>query len=245
MILSNKIRKSVQSLLSNVEYYNELIEKITPVSNYLESISNDLHKINFVINDNNNRHHNLSIEFLGSIISSSIKINTDLPLPFDYIYNNTNTFENIIESFKSKLEIYQLFWDNMDDIDNNTWVIEPENPLPSDIIRRISIGNNGSIQITVNPLQPQSLCDCIFLGNENYINILRKNLNKNMINWDQDKMIRENLMDILQIDFPLKPKDEISDKIECGICYLYKIEYNNENVIPDVICNNISFFKCN
>lgn len=38
------------------------------------------------------------------------------------------------------LESLKEFWDAMDEIDEKTWVLEPENPTRSATMRRIAIG---------------------------------------------------------------------------------------------------------
>ena len=46
----------------------------------------------------------------------------------------------------------------LDDIDANTWVLEPDKPKRSDLTRRIALGNYCSLQIEVNAEHPREEC---------------------------------------------------------------------------------------
>ena len=48
-----------------------------------------------------------------------------------------------MRQFKEELSRYQLFWDELDQLDSRAWVLEPENPSPSCNHRRIVIGEGG------------------------------------------------------------------------------------------------------
>eukprot|EP01126_Amoeba_proteus_P029626 TRINITY_DN2923_c0_g2_i4.p1 TRINITY_DN2923_c0_g2~~TRINITY_DN2923_c0_g2_i4.p1 ORF type:complete len:250 (+),score=55.13 TRINITY_DN2923_c0_g2_i4:276-1025(+) len=51
---------------------------------------------------------------------------------------------------------YQNFWDMMDEIDNNTCVIEPEKPKRSDTHRRLVVAKHVSLQVHSCPRKPFS-----------------------------------------------------------------------------------------
>ena len=57
----------------------------------------------------------------------------------------------------------------LDEIDSNTWVLEPEHPLRSCTNRRIALGNNASIHVDLNPANPRLLPECRFMGADNGI----------------------------------------------------------------------------
>lgn len=234
------------------------MKELNPLKNNIESISTDLYEIRLKYEDNNNLIHLLKIYLTDEFPKTISKINTSLPLPFEYIKKNENILLNIYNDFVKEVKKYELFWLNMNDLDKNCWILEPENPQRSDTIRRISIGNNCSILIKINPLDVGSLCECTFLGNESYINELRNNFNENLSKWNNNELIRNNLSELLEIEFPSKSSmnnclfSEMSSNmsgsnngimIECGICYMYKIEYNGNKIIPEIVCNHISFFN--
>ena len=71
--------------------------------------------------------------------------------------------------FHKVLSQYEDFWDMLDEIDSNTWVLEPDYPSRSCTNRRIALGNNASIHIDLNPANPRLLPECRFMGADNGI----------------------------------------------------------------------------
>ncbi len=61
---------------------------------------------------------------------------------------------------------YTLFWDEMEHLDQNCWILEPLNPSRIDVFRRLSIENNVSINIRVDPRNPREIPVVQFLGCE-------------------------------------------------------------------------------
>lgn len=51
-----------------------------------------------------------------------------------------STLEHLYSQFLLVLESLTEFWEILDEIDLNTWVLEPEKPSRSDTMRRIAIG---------------------------------------------------------------------------------------------------------
>ena len=50
------------------------------------------------------------------------------------------------------LKVHQVFWDVMDQLDRETWVLEPQQPKPDSICRRIVVCKAFS-QIVLTQLQ--------------------------------------------------------------------------------------------
>lgn len=61
------------------------------------------------------------IDFLASVFSQSSLV-------------------NVYSQFLAALETLKAFWDVMDEIDEKTWVLEPERPPRSATSRRIALG---------------------------------------------------------------------------------------------------------
>lgn len=51
------------------------------------------------------------------------------------------TLDQLYAQFLLVLESLTRFWDILDEIDRNTWILEPEKPCRSDTMRRIAIGS--------------------------------------------------------------------------------------------------------
>ena len=69
---------------------------------------------------------------------------------------------------------YALFWDEMNLLDNNCWILEPLKPTKTDFHRRISITNNVSMQIKIDPRNPREIPQILFLGSETCKYLLAK-----------------------------------------------------------------------
>ncbi|KFV02645.1 E3 ubiquitin-protein ligase FANCL, partial [Pterocles gutturalis] len=159
----------------------------------------------------------------------------DFPVPFAISWMPQNSLIDIYNQFLAALESLKEFWDAMDEIDGKTWVLEPESPTRSATTRRIAIGNNVSVNVEVDPLHPNMLPECYFLGADHVVNPLRIKLNNNMHLWDPEISLLQNLKDLLEIDFPSCAVLEKSDFAkDCGICYAYRLD----GATPDQVCDD-------
>ncbi|ORY06328.1 hypothetical protein K493DRAFT_310656 [Basidiobolus meristosporus CBS 931.73] len=123
----------------------------------------------------------------------------------------------------------------LDDLDQNTWVLEPEKPSRDIMMRRIALGNLCSLQVDLNPQDPHSIPQCQIFGAESAIAPIRKLMNENLRSWDPELTTRKNLERLLSIQFPSRhtaTKNELN--VECGICYSYRLDES----IPDQLCTN-------
>ena len=77
------------------------------------------------------------------------------------------TVAEMVQQFEEQLSRYQAFWEVMDQLDREAWVLEPEHPTPACVFRRIVISkaNHSSciifLDVNVSHPAPQphsSLC---------------------------------------------------------------------------------------
>ncbi|KAG6922106.1 Fanconi anemia complementation group L, partial [Chelydra serpentina] len=159
----------------------------------------------------------------------------DFPVEFAISWIPQSSLIDIYNQFLAALESLKEFWNAMDEIDEKTWVLEPENPIRSATMRRIAIGNNVSINLEVDPRHPTMLPECYFLGADHVVNPLRTKLNNNMHLWDPDITLLQNLKEVLEMDFPSRAVLEKTDfTMDCGICYAYRLD----GAIPDQVCGD-------
>ncbi|TSK22708.1 E3 ubiquitin-protein ligase FANCL [Bagarius yarrelli] len=114
------------------------------------------------------------------------------------------------------VEALAEFWAVMDEIDEHTWVLEPEKPSRADTMRRIAIGNNVSIKVEIDPKHPKMLPECCLLGAEYggmFVTVGSARLYRGI------SKRKERL---------------VSFSVECGICYSYRLD----SAIPDQVCND-------
>uniref|UniRef100_A0AAY4E7L6 RING-type domain-containing protein n=1 Tax=Denticeps clupeoides TaxID=299321 RepID=A0AAY4E7L6_9TELE len=137
-----------------------------------------------------------------------------------------STLAHIHKRFLAELEGLAEFWSVLDEIDVQTWVLEPEKPSRADTMRRIAIGNNVSIKVEIDPRHPRMLPDCCLLGAEHVVTPLRK------------QEINCGLMVFLclLLNIVCMPGAEYHQSLstECGICYSFRLE----SAIPDQVCND-------
>ncbi|KAK3733582.1 hypothetical protein QZH41_008474 [Actinostola sp. cb2023] len=136
------------------------------------------------------------------------------------------------------LKSYEEFWDMMDEIDKNTWVLEPDHPQRSSNTRRIALGNNSSIHIEINPLHPRLLPECRFLGADHGKTRVQQNTwpkHRKPKMWTPKISVLTNLENVLKLKFPSPCNTKKEDfSMECGICYAYRLN----DSIPDKACDD-------
>jgi E3 ubiquitin-protein ligase FANCL len=70
---------------------------------------------------------------------------TDLPQALALRWDPVrSTLANVVQQFEDTLQGYQALWAVLEDIDRNTWVLEPERPTLATSIRRIALGMKTS-----------------------------------------------------------------------------------------------------
>jgi len=79
------------------------------------------------------------------------------------------SFQSLVESyekFRGEIGKYVKFWDVMDELDEQTRVIDPIQPNRSDCYRRILMNQSVVVQLKVNPLNPRGFPEIQFSGPE-------------------------------------------------------------------------------
>ncbi|KAI2657833.1 E3 ubiquitin-protein ligase FANCL [Labeo rohita] len=94
------------------------------------------------------------------------EFSADLPVPLVITWTSQSTLANVHSQFLLNVEALSEFWSVLDEIDEQTWVLEPEKPTRADSMRRIAIGNNVSIKVQIDPRHPKMLPECCLLGAE-------------------------------------------------------------------------------
>ncbi|XP_076021461.1 E3 ubiquitin-protein ligase FANCL [Genypterus blacodes] len=218
------------------EYYSQVIAEINTLGwDKLLSIDTEFRKFKFNAEDSCGRQHIFTAELKSKHPTEAPECTADLPIPLTVNWTPQMTLEQLYGQFLQFLGSLTEFWDVMDEIDSNTWVLEPEKPIRADTMRRIAIGDNVSIKVEVDPKHPKMLPECCLLGAEHVVTPLRNKLNTNMHLWNPDSSVLHNLRDVLEIEFPSPATHEKSSfSIECGICYGFHLE----GAIPDQVCND-------
>uniref|UniRef100_A0A5F9DVV4 E3 ubiquitin-protein ligase FANCL n=1 Tax=Oryctolagus cuniculus TaxID=9986 RepID=A0A5F9DVV4_RABIT len=231
-----KNSQEIPVLTSPPQFYSSLIEEIGTLGwDKLVYVDSCFSTIKLKAEDASGREHLLTLKLKAKYPAESPDCFVDFPVPFPVSWTPQSSLVSIHSQFLAALESLKAFWDVMDEIDEKTWVLEPEKPTRSATARRIAIGNNVSINIEVDPKHPTMLPECCFLGADHVVKPLGIKLSRNIHLWDPENSLLQNLKDVLEIDFPARATLEKSDfTMDCGICYSYQLG----GVIPDQVCDN-------
>ncbi|XP_049977657.1 E3 ubiquitin-protein ligase FANCL isoform X2 [Alexandromys fortis] len=185
--------------------------------------------------DASGRKHLITVKLKAKYPVEPPECVVDFPVPFSLSWTPQSSLVNVHSQFLAALDSLKVFWDVMDEIDEKTWVLEPEKPPRSATARRIALGHNVSINIEVDPRHPTMLPEFCFLGADHVTKPLGIKLSGNLHLWDPENSLLQNLKDVLEIDFPARTVLEGSDfSMDCGICYAHHLH----GTIPDQVCDN-------
>ncbi|XP_074143081.1 E3 ubiquitin-protein ligase FANCL isoform X1 [Sminthopsis crassicaudata] len=217
-------------------YYSCLVEEIETLGwDKLVYVDTSFSTIKLKAKDTSGREHLITLKLKTKYPTESPDCYVDLPLPFSVSWTPQSSLTDIHSQFLTTLESLKAFWDVMDEIDQKTWILEPEKPTRSATMRRIVIGNNVSVNVDVDPRHPTMLPECFFLGADHVVKPLGIKLSKNIHMWDPENSLLQNLKNVLEIEFPVRGILEKSDfTMDCGICYAYRLD----GAIPDQVCDN-------
>ncbi|KAJ7341297.1 hypothetical protein JRQ81_005229 [Phrynocephalus forsythii] len=218
------------------QYYSALIGDIEILGwNKVLFVDAGFKTIRLKAEDSCGRDHLITLKFSPKYPTEPPDCIVDLPIPFSVSWTPQSSLLSIHSQFLAALESLKEFWNALDEIDEKTWVLEPEKPTRSSTMRRIAVGNNVSINIEVHPRHPTMLPECYFLGADHMVNPLKVKLNSNIHSWDPEVSLLQNLKEVLEIEFPSREALEKSDfSMDCGICYAYRLD----GTIPDQVCND-------
>ncbi|XP_078349475.1 E3 ubiquitin-protein ligase FANCL-like isoform X3 [Oculina patagonica] len=203
-----------EKVVSQPNYYTHLVTELETIGwDKLAYVDPSFQVLKLAARDNKDREHVITVHLSAQ------------GLPLQQLYHQ----------FQQVLSQYEDFWDMLDEIDSNTWVLEPDYPSRSCTNRRIALGNNASIHIELNPANPRLLPECRFMGADNVIVPLREHLNANIQSWNPLFSILTNLENLLGQKFPSPSTTKKEDfSMECGICYAYRLN----DLIPDKACDD-------
>lgn len=238
-----------------VSFYRTLIAEIQcaltfpAITSFTESDDKgNVQKWKLCMHDEAGRVHEMVLFFPAQYPSQAPRVDIVAPLPLCIEWKLGYSFQNVVKQIEIFLKKFQRFWTLMEDIDANTWIIEPAYPNKSHIRRRIAIGIHASIEIEIDPEQPSDVLEILFYGKADDINPLQEKWENGKRNWNHSLTIRENIQHIGKFTFPCPSTiEKESFTLECGICYSYRLfEYGDGEetgqeecgAIPDRICDN-------
>lgn len=199
------------------------------------SVDADFQSFQIMYVDVKERKHVMRIKLHLQHPKQAPTVTVDLPTKFDVVWTSTSSLLDVYNQFIHNVDLYQDLWNNLNELDNKTWILEPDNPTYAATNRRIAISASASVQITVDPKHPSSLPEIKFLGSNQATGPLRENMTSNLHLWNENESLLSNLSTVLGVTFP-SPSDTKKEDFsaDCGICYSYRLGTE----IPEEVCND-------
>ncbi|XP_024362240.1 uncharacterized protein [Physcomitrium patens] len=244
-VLEHILIAQPQVKLPLAEFYVRIYSEIEEIGwEHVAWIAPNFMSIHLRFFDEAKREHLVQIQLSSDYPEREPSCNADLPIAVEVQWRAGGRLKDILSQFEQAAEKFQDFWIVMEDIDKHVWVMEPEHPSRSNCFRRIALGGHCSLCITVEPLSPRVLPEYRFFGSDTSVDPLRQRMSSNMDCWRMERLVRENLEDLLDVTFP-SPQDSNRDDVssECIICYSYRLLDGKEGAsergsVPDRVCDN-------
>lgn len=272
--------KAMPALLSS-EFYARVVEEMDGVGwGRLSALDGSMTRLTLQCLDAAGRAHALGIELPPDYPRSAPKCSVRLPGPFVVRWASSfeaaaaaaagaragvdagggaaasaasdgRSLAAVAAQFERVLGRYQAVWDELDELDRECWVLEPERPDRSQLERRIAVERFCSVLVELDPERPRAPADVRFLGSAAAVDPLRAALQKNWTRWDEARSVRRNLERVLGLEargleLP-SPATTAREEFtaECGICYAYRLptvgsdgKEGGGSAIPDIACEN-------
>lgn len=210
-----------RSLANSTSFHRKIYSEVEEVGwEHLARVGNDLSFLSFRVADKKGRVHILEIILDRTYSKCPPSIAAKVPYMFDLQWSRGSKLKDVVEQFQQHLNKLQDFWSTLDDIDSTVSVVFPSHQHSALPDRKINIGNDCSIMLSLNTEDPRALPECRFLGSDVHVDVLRKKWRLNSKRWTKEKTFSDNLAGILGIQLP-KPLGvcQNDQQTECGVCY--------------------------
>eukprot|EP00123_Amoebidium_parasiticum_P000065 comp101620_c0_seq1/m.48742 comp101620_c0_seq1/g.48742 ORF comp101620_c0_seq1/g.48742 comp101620_c0_seq1/m.48742 type:complete len:375 (-) comp101620_c0_seq1:48-1172(-) len=217
-------------------FYTSLVSELEEVGWHLvSSLDEGLMTMELGIADEGKRPHTLSLRLSPNHPLTPPTCKASLPHPFVPKWTQRSRLSHLVQQFHEVVSSHQVLWNNLDEIDRCTWVLEPDHPTRAHTLRRFAVGKNCSLQVDLDPLHPLSMPECRFLGADSMVQPLKEKLTDNAHLWNPSQSVLQNLQNVLATTFPTPQttsREEYGN--ECGICYSYKLG----DSVPEKVCDD-------
>jgi E3 ubiquitin-protein ligase FANCL len=235
------------------EYYSRIVTELDAVGwQHLMHLDESLTGMKLRCTDEAGREHYVNVSLQPGYPATAPECTVDLPAAMELRWNpglSRCSLAEVLTQFKNELRKYQELWSMLDEIDRETWVLEPSNPSSARgyTMRRIALGEQCFLQLELNVQNPRGVCSCRLLGPESEMGPLRQNYNQKLHLWSREESTLSNLRKVLGIKFPSPEMTEKDDyNVECGVCYSYRLSTAaaGAEAFPDVVCENKRCRQC-
>lgn len=240
----NTVSRLSAPKLPSSSYYTRLLEELNEIGwdNVLQ-LSNELNHLTVRLLDSSSRCHPVEFVLHADYPTVAPICRHQLLARFEPKWTPKSTLSDLCTQFCAQFELYQDVWRVLDDFDANTVVLEPINPLKSDLTRRLQVSQFVSLRLEISAQNPLTIPIYSFQGAETTVSPLRDRIDKHIHEWDFRKTPRQNFETLAGITFPhpssLSENVDTDPEHVCAICYSYLLEGS----VPDQVCNNTSCAK--
>lgn len=137
---------ATNNCLSGPTFYQSLLQELETLGwHHVSWVNENLTSIELLFNDRKGRGHTLLVQLPSDFPAQLPVCVADLPKPLSLEWDQIPVSRSgylieITRQFQKELDKYQDLWMVLDDLDNNTWVVEPERPTRGSISRKIVVG---------------------------------------------------------------------------------------------------------
>ena len=156
--------------------------------------------------------------------------------------------KDALAQYEQAISSYNDVWAELDVIDSEAWVIEPDAPTRANLHRRLALNDRSSVHVELDPKPgcARAVPEIRFFGSEAAVAPLRISLNRALHSWSLNRTVFENLGLMLGVVLPTaadaraarEKVSEVGDSGQsapCAICYSYTLD----DEIPAVVCDNV------
>ncbi|KAK9876970.1 hypothetical protein WA026_016001 [Henosepilachna vigintioctopunctata] len=210
------------------------------------SLSSDLTSIKASSCDAKGREHSVEIGIDFKEVKDIFYFK-NYDLPEDKKKSLSMKSSSLIEFYNSYLgyiEGLQIYFDLLEMLDEFCKVIDPSDQSRRNNFRRIWLGDNVCVTITLDPFNVNTCPNFAFFGPDRLVNDFRNTLNDNLKQWDNNEDVFHGILNMLGLEkFPGKQTHSLSpshniellkEDGDCSICFCS----NLNNKLPEIVCNN-------
>ena len=219
----------------NSMYFQRVLDEIKEIGwGQISNIDPTLSFFEVMISDEKDRKIEIRFDLDNEFPNLPPKVTTNLPVPinFDWV-PQTSQLNDILVSIKEMIPNFDKFWSQLEELDKEAFVIEPNEPTLNCCIRRIVLTNQVQMKIELSIKRPMNPPKVSFMGAEMQSNELREKYEMGVIHWNKNHSLKKNIEEILGMELPRKDSKEILETdFDCAICYLERLG----GELPEIVC---------
>lgn len=236
---------NINKPVDNSDFYRHVLEEYSELTRFYLNLktcylSPDLSKIKLSTIDERNREHFLEIDVNYTNKNQMFNI-VSYDLPHDKNnFKASASLRTIYDYFISIIERLQSYFNLMDLIDSCCYILDPPSPHRRDNHRRIWIGDDVSMILTIDPCNIAQIPEIKFLGPGSITESYRMTMNENLEKWDPQNDIVFEILQLIGLEkFPEKRVEKQGTEVlmttgDCSICFSQRLN----NKLPEVSCKS-------